>query len=78
MISKVKDQMVAKKNKSIKRTKLIITTKYINQKDVFGDWQTQKYHLTDAYILGKSKILILKKKFVVKLPLNSSQHSRLI
>ena len=62
MISKVKDQMVAKKNKSIKRTKLIITTKYKNQKDVFGDWQTQKYHLTDAYILGKSKILILKKK----------------
>ena len=57
---------------------MIITTKYKNQKDVFGDWQTQKYHLTDAYILGKSKILILKKKkkIVVKLPLNSSQHSR--
>ena len=49
MISKVKDQMVAKKNKSIKRTKLIITTKYKPQKDVFGDWRTQKCHLIDAY-----------------------------
>ena len=32
-----------------KGTKLIITTKYKPQKDVFGDWRTQKCHLIDAY-----------------------------